>query len=301
MVTHIPPRLSVVVATAQPWPEARICLDSLHQQAAGDGVEVILADGTGSAMSEEAVQKYPEVKWLRAPGASIFQLRALAVSRTLGDVVAITEDHCRVAPDWCERILDAHRRHPDAAVISGVVRNAAAARIVDWASFFLVNGASMPEVNGGHRNKVSLQANISYKRRVIPQEIPRLDRMEWMFNQELHSRGEKLLSDPRILVDQVESVTFRQACSLHFHDSRAVAGFQLEHLGAGQRLLRLAACAVLPPHLFLRTVWPILRKRRFLGRLVLSLPMIAVLAHCRAAGTFLGFYSGPGDSPLRIH
>ena len=34
-------------------------------------------------------------------------------------MVAITEDHCDVAPDWCEQVLDAHARHPDAVAIAG--------------------------------------------------------------------------------------------------------------------------------------------------------------------------------------
>jgi hypothetical protein len=227
-------------------------------------------------------------------------LRALAMSESRGEVVAITEDHCRVAPDWCERILAAHKQHPDAAAIGGAVENGAVERVVDWASFFIVNGASMPPIDDGVQKKVSLQASVTYKRRVIPADVPKLGRMEWMFNQELNRRGEKLIADGRILVEHVQFFTFREACAIHYHDSRAIAGFRLEEIGLPERLIRLGACFIMPPALFLRTVLPILKKRRFLGWLTLSLPMIVVLVHCRAAGAFVGFLFGAGESPQHI-
>jgi hypothetical protein len=277
-----------------------MCLDSLHGQVTEAGAEVIVADSTGQGLPEDTARRYPEVAWLKVPGASVFQLRALAMSRSRAEVVAITEDHCRVAPDWCERILAAHKEHPDAAAIGGSVENGAAERVIDWASFFIVNGASMPPIAEGARKKVSLQANLTYKRRVIPADVPKLGRMEWMFNQELRRRGEKLIADGRIRVEHVQSFTFREACSIHYHDGRAIAGFRLEKIGAMERLVRLGACFIMPPALFLRTVLPILHKRRFLGWLSLSLPMIAVLVHCRAAGAFVGFLFGAGESPQHI-
>ena len=292
--------LSIIVATSQPWPEVRMCLDSLHHQATQIGAEVIVGDASGQELPEDAAMRYPEVTWLKIPGASVFQLRALGMSQSRGEVVAITEDHCRVAPDWCDRILAAHKQHPDAAAIGGSVENAAIERVIDWASFFIVNGASMPPIDDGVQKKVSLQANVTYKRRVIPADVPKLGRMEWMFNQELRRRGEKMVADSRILVEHVQSFTFREACSIHYHDSRAIAGFRLEEIGPIERLSRLGACFIMPPALFLRTVLPILKKRRALGWLTLGLPMIVVLVHCRAAGAFAGFLFGAGESPQHI-
>lgn len=91
--------LSVIIATSQPWPELRMCLDSLHNQAVQAGAEVIVADGTGRGLPDDVTGRYPEVTWLKAPGCSVPQLRALAMSQACGEVVAVTEDHCRVAPD----------------------------------------------------------------------------------------------------------------------------------------------------------------------------------------------------------
>ncbi len=136
--------LSVIVATSQPWPELRMCLDSLHVQAVRAGAEVVVGDGTGQGLPEDVARRYPEVTWLKVQGASVLQLRALAMSHTSGEVVAVTEDHCRVAPDWCERILEAHKRYPEAAAIGGAVENGARRKIIDWASFFIVNDIPAP-------------------------------------------------------------------------------------------------------------------------------------------------------------
>jgi hypothetical protein len=44
----------------------------------------------------------------------------------------------------------------------------------------------------------------------------------------------------------------------------------------------------------------LLGKRRFAGRAVASLPFIAWLVTCEAAGLLVGYVSGPGDSPRRL-
>jgi hypothetical protein len=82
-----------------------MCLDSLHAQAQKIGAEVLVADCSGSALPDDHGLRYPEVTWLKLPGASVFQARATAMSQARGQVVAITEDHCRVHLDWCEQIV----------------------------------------------------------------------------------------------------------------------------------------------------------------------------------------------------
>ena len=292
--------LSVVIATTQPWSEVRACLDSLHAQAQEIGAEVILADGCGRGLTDDAAAAYPEVRWLKSPGASVFYLRGLAMSEARGAVIAVTEDHCRVARDWCARIVAAHREYSDAAAVGGAVENGATAKLTDWASFFVVNGASLAPLRSGVRPRISGQANVSYKRRALPRDLPPLGRMEWMINQELRRRGETLMADGRIVVQHIQSLGFRGTCRIHFDDARSIAGFRLSHAALPERLLRLLACFIMPPALLVRTVAPVLQQRRLRGRLAASLPMIVLLLFCRATGSFLGFIGGAGKSPLGI-
>jgi Glycosyl transferase family 2 len=292
------PTLSVVIATTQPWPEIAGCLASLVGQAGATGAEVIVADATGRGLPGR--DAFPEVQWLTAPGGSVFQLRALAMSKARGEIVAVTEDHCRVAPDWCEAIIAAHREHPEAAAIGGVVENGATRGFVDWAHFFIVNGPFMAPIPNGPSGNISLQANVSYKRRALPHTWPALGMMEMLYNRELRRRRERLVADGRIVVEHVQPVGIGGACAAHFHNGRSIAGFRLAEMSAAERLVRLAGCAVLPPVMLWRTLNALIAKRRRLGLVAASVPLLALFVTCHAAGEFAGYVSGAGGSPQHL-
>jgi len=294
--------LSVVVGSTQPWPALATCLESLHPQAGETGVEILVAASHPQGLPPDSATRYPHARFEYIPGATIFQLRAALLRRVSGEIVAVTEDHCRVGQDWCRQIIRAHARWPDAAVIGGVVENGATHRIIDWASFFVANGGSLPPVPNGVHRKVALQATVSYKRRVVPTDYPQWGYMEWMLNQDLRHRGELLVSDDCIRVSHVQSFSLTQACAIHYHDSRSVAAFRSSRIGLLERALRLGvAGTVMAPLLLARSVLPILGKRRHLGWLAASLPPMALLCLCRSVGAFVGFAAGPGDSPRHIH
>jgi glycosyl transferase family 2 len=292
--------LSVIVATTQPWPEVRGCLESLYRQAEDLGAEIILSDGSGEGLTKEAALKYPNVQWLKSPGSSVFYLRALAMSYAKSQILAMTEDHCKVAHDWCRRVIQAHEEYPQAAAIGGAVENGATRTLADWASFFIVNGASMSPLKNGESSKIAAQANVSYKRRVIPNEIPSNGRMEWMFTQSLRQRGEKLVADDRISVHHIQSLGFANTCRIHFDDGRTIAAFRLPDITWLERGIRLLACPIMPAAHFVRAAVPVLTKHRLYGRFLASSPMIALLLICRAAGAVCGFAADAGNSPVRI-
>jgi hypothetical protein len=285
----------VVIATTQPWPEIAECLRSLVDQASQAGAEILVADGSGQGRPPQVPAS---VRWLSAPGASVFQLRARAAADARGAIVAVTEDHCRVAPDWCRAILDAHRDHPEAAAIGGAVENGAGSGLLDWAHFFFVNGRFMAPL--GPAAPVALQANVSYKRRALPDAWPALGMMEMLHNRALAQRGEPLVADDRIVVAHVQSLGLVGTCAAHVHNGRSIAGFRLAHVGRAERVLRLLGCVVLPPVMVwrtLRAVWP---KRRRRGLVLASIPLMAVFACCHAAGEAIGYVAGPGTSPQRL-
>lgn len=292
------PPLSIVVATTQPWPELQGCLSSLYLQAQVVGAEIIVADGHGHGLPDESTS-FPGIIRLTSPGASIYQLRALAMAQARGEIVALTEDHCQVSPEWCARILQAHKEYPEVAVIGGAVENGATNASIDWASFFYGNSSAMAPLGTGPSRQI-LQLNLSYKHRVVPKTVPELGRMEFMLNETLREQGETLLIDDRIAVSHVQSLGFIGTCAIHYHGSRSVSGFRLEHIGPLERGIRLAACFVMPPILFVRALLPLLAKRRLGGQIVKSLPSLGLLVCIRAAGAFAGLAAGPGNSPREI-
>ena len=292
--------LSIVVATTRPWPEVRCCLDSLHGQARQVGAEIIVADGHGKGLPDDVTDRYPEVIWLKQPGGSVFYLRGLAMARARGEIVAVTEDHCEVTPGWCERTIRAHKEYPTAAAIGGAVENGATERLIDWAHFFLVFGPFTLPIKNGETERICLQANISYKRRVIPPVVSRLGMMEMLFNEQLRQWGERLVADDQLVVYHIQSLGFLRTCATHFHNGRSIAGFRLQTIKRPERILRLAGCFMLPAVLLWRTVWPICVKRRRLAHALASLHLLALLVCCHAAGEFVGYLCGAGHSPLRL-
>src|SRR5687768_14532459 len=129
--------LSVVIARADPHPHVRDVLLQVVPQARALGAEVILAEGTETPLP---AAEFPDVLCLHEPGSSVYRLRALGAARARGEVVAFTEDHCQVSPDWCQRVVAAHRDAPDAVAIGGVVENGATGSLRDWAHFLIPNG-----------------------------------------------------------------------------------------------------------------------------------------------------------------
>ncbi len=294
------PPLSVVISNTQPWPEVRPCLDSLHSQAQTIGAEIILADSSGQGLPDVPDSSYPEVTWLKAPGASVFQLRALAIAHARGEIIAVTEDHCVPQPGWCEQILKAHKDYPEAAAIGGAVENGATASLVDWAGFFINNARFMLPIQCGECEHISLQANISYKRRALPDRFPDYGIVEHLFNRALREKGEKLVADDQIVVKHVQSLGLLDSCTINFHSGRSVTGFRLRHMHSGERLLQLPRCFIVPLVRLWVTLRLVLRKRRFVGQLLASIPIMACILSFVAAGEFVGFIAGPGNSPQRL-
>ena len=131
------PSISLTVSTIQGWPAIKANVESVQVAARRVGGEVIVTDGSGNAPPPPNVLD-PTTTWTSIPGSSVFQLRDVAYRLASGPIVAITEDHCRVPPDWGTRMVEAHARHPEAVAIGGSVENGATGSVVDWASFLVV-------------------------------------------------------------------------------------------------------------------------------------------------------------------
>lgn len=294
------PQLSVLLATRQPWPFARRCLDRLAADARDAGAEVVVALGDARARPDDAATRYPGVVWVHAPGASVFALRALALRHARGAVIGITEDHAIVARGWCATIVAAHRRHPAADAIGGVVENGAIDSRVDWASFFIANGPFAPPLSHDAA-RISLQANVSYKRAALERaaESGGMGLVQHTLNDGLAAIGASFVADAALVVVHDQQLSWREHSAGHFHNGRSIAASRLPRLG-WRRLLYAAGALALPPVMLARTVRAVLPKRRYRRQLLEGLPAMCWLLLCHAAGELAGYVAGPGDSPQRV-
>jgi hypothetical protein len=293
------PRLTVVVTTTQPWPECEIALDSVFEQATSLGGEVILADGGGDGPPSG---RYPGLRRIDLPGANVFRLRSVGLAAAQGPVVALTEDHCRVDPDWCAAVLRAHDEHPEAEVIAGSVRNGADRRLIDWANFLVSNAGALPPVTVRLGPDVTGQANVSYKRRALGSYPPdALD--EGLFRRDIAAAegDEALRVDDRIGVVHVQSLSVADTLLIHFHDGRCVAAARQRRspsvravLWAFALPLRVPAASV---RLLARTLW---RRPGYRRVTLLAAPWLVAVTAAHKLGELVGSVAGAGNSPDRM-
>jgi glycosyl transferase family 2 len=289
-------RLSAIVTCTQPWPEVRGCLERLVPQARSDEIEIIVADGSARGLDASAAK---QVRWLRFPGRGPHELRFLGLMEARGEVVAITEDHCDVAPDWCEHIIAAHARHPDAVAIAGPVSNGAAGRWMDRASFFLVHGRNVPEHGGRPKDWFPpTGSNVSYKREQIMCSVRRRGDLELVVTPQLWEHGQ-LGFDEKVVIAHSQSLGAAEHVKNHFHSGRSHAGLVAER-GAPARRRGLARDAVALPRRLVGATLDVGRAvPRYRSEIRRLIPAISVLATAATAGYVAGI-AGPGRSLRRL-
>jgi hypothetical protein len=290
----------VILVTRHPWPAVRGALDALHAQAAAIEAEIIVGVSDPAAIPVDAAEAYPGVSWVEERDASVFRLRSAALARCRAEIVAITEDHAWVAPDWCEQILASHARYPAAAAIGGVVENGATRSIRDWAGFFVAGGAFASPIQNGAARAISQQANVSYKRRMLPTDLPSLGLMSHTLHEDLRRSGATLVADDRLIAHHVQELSLAQHSAGHFHNGRSIAGFRAARMRPWMRAARMLGCTVLPPLMLWRTLAALVPKRRYTRELLAGLPLVAWFLCCHATGELFGYAAGAGNSPERV-
>jgi hypothetical protein len=289
-------RLSVIVTCTQPWPEARACLERLLPQARAGDVEIVVVDGSARGLDPTTGAS---VTWLRAPGLGPHELRFLGLSEVRGDIVAITEDHCDVARDWCDRILDAHSARPEVAAIAGPVTNGAPNRLMDRASFFLVHGQNVPEHAGRPRGWFPpTGSNTSYKRAQIVSVVQQPGDLELVVTPQLWAEG-RLAIDENVVVAHSQSMGALSHLVNHFHAARSHAGLVAERgMAAGRRAL-LGDAMGFSRSLLGSTLNVGRSVPRYRAEIRRALPAMSLLAMAGTAGYLAGI-AGPGGSLRRL-
>jgi len=273
-------------------------LDALYPQALAAGAEIIVPMSRPDVPPPDADRLYPGVRWIQKKAEdSVFQLRALALPHCRAEIICITEDHATVEPGWCQAVLDAHAQYPEAAAIGGVIENGSTKTIRDWASFFTSNGPFMHPIRNGITDDISLQANVSYKRRALPASFPEFGLIPSILHRELRDRGAMLAATDRMIARHVQELTFSQFTALYFHNARTTAAcFHVARPG----LRWLPGYVVLLPTMIWRTFSSGFSKRRRRRELLLGVPFIVWLMCCHMAGELVGHLAGPGNSPQRV-
>jgi len=296
------PQISVVIPSLS-CPECLdACLRALEQQSLKSQAEVIVVDCGATGIADLVHRRYPQMKLLSfAERKTIPELRALGMKRSRGAIVAVTEDHCVPESHWFERILQAHKTWY--GVVGGAVENdPSITRVVDWAVFFCEYGRYLNPVPDGEVTNLPGN-NASYRREFLTHICDLLDNgcsWEDALHARLRERGVKLYSDRSIIVYHKKEFGLGYFLSQRYHYSRSYAGMRTQRAGYAKRILRAAICLALPAVLLLRITGCVVGKKRHLGMLFCSLPLIALFTIVWAWGELIGYLFGPGNSLIRV-
>lgn len=295
------PTLSIVIASVNGRPYLDACLEALARQEGGPPAEVLVADCVGAEVTSFVEAEHPGVRLIAFDRPkSVPELRSAGILASRGDIVAITEDHCIPQPDWYRSLVESHRRHPQPAV-GGTVDNAATDRLVDWAVYFCEYSSFMSPLPAGPASDLP-GPNVSYKRGALDAmaDLIRDGYWETFLHWRLQERGHELILDPSVRVLHRKHFRFGDFLAERFHYGRAFAGHRNRFVSLRRRASYFLFSPLLPPLLILRIGRRVWRRGRHRGTFVRALPMIAGFMVAWAAGEWVGYAVGPGESALQL-
>ncbi|MBI3470650.1 MAG: glycosyltransferase, partial [Candidatus Solibacter usitatus] len=273
------------------------CLAALSRQTGVEKLEILVPwDGSwGPSAALEGM--YRGVRFLSVPSArprTTAELRALGARAASGEIVALTEDHCAPEPDWCARILEAHRLGH--AAVGGAVEKITPDGILPWAFFLADYLRYMNPLPEGPAAGLT-DCNVSYKRAALEAiaTVWAVEFHEHLVHAALAARGGTLWFSPRVVVRQGRPIGWRAA----LHDRYAYGRlFGSTRVAGRPSLARAVAACLIPPLQIARIASGVARRRRCAGQFLRCLPALAVLATAWACGEFAGYLTGRPDPSL---
>lgn len=295
------PNLSIIIASINGKSYLAECLRALRQQTGHVSAEIIVADCVGPSVTDYVRREHPDVHLIPfSERKSVPELRSAGILASCGDIVAITEDHCLPTPDWYTSIWRAHAQHPEPA-IGGAVDNAATDRLIDWAVYFCEYSNYISPVPSGIVHDLP-GPNVSYKRSALTALRDLIEKGYWetFLHWRLESQGQQLRSDPSIRVLHKKHFRFEAFLAERFHYARAFAGTRIESISPPRRLFYTIFSLFLPPLLIVRIGRRVWSRGQHLDKFVRALPIILLFMLAWAAGEFVGYIIGPGESALQL-
>ena len=264
------------------------CLEHLMEDVGGrDSVEVLVACDDRVTTRPSLAARHPSVRWVHGGGEvhpAVLRSRAVASSR--GARVALLEDHCVVAPGWCDAALRA-----TAAIQGGPIDKAEPDTRLNWAGYFLEFAYFMPPLRRDEQR--ASDCNSTYSREALDsvRDVWAREFHETSVNWALHDRGHAIVRDAGLLVYESHPLHARAAIREKRDFGRTYARTRCARMPRGRQLAYAAASPVLPAILTTRMARIAVQRHR-LGAFVRAYPWFLALALAWTAGEFAGYFRG---------
>lgn len=263
---------------------------------AGPADEIVLAvsrDDPSARMVQEAAGANERVRAVAAEGRrSVPELRLAGLHASRGDVVAFTEDHCRLAPGWPGPLGEA-LRDASIGVAGGPVPNGRDGSTVDRAIYASRYAAFAPPVAAG--DAVALPGtSIAYRRETLDRflGVDESGLWEHELNLRITAAGLRQMMVPEAWASHGKPYRLGAYCALRMRHGRCYAGRRRDEGASVTQALR---APLLPALLTART----LRQsagRGVWGDLALQAPVLGMIHSAWALGELIGYLRGSGPS-----
>jgi hypothetical protein len=277
-------------------------LKGLESQTSDPPIEIIVPCA-GEAALPSLQARYPNVSFLASELASppssserIEELRTIGVAAAHGDIIAVTEDHVVPDPDWCAKILNAHRE-PYAA-IGGAIENGVD-RMLNWAIYFSDLGRYHNPLQAGQSAYASV-VNVSYKRAALDsiRSVWQQRFNETAVHAALLAQGNRLGLSPLIVVRQNRhDIRLGSSMRDFFNWGRSFGSTRARLAGPFMRIVYVCLAPMIPIALLVRSCRDTLRKRRLMATWIKSFFVSAVLTLAWSCGELMGYIAGEANPP----
>jgi len=292
------PILSVVVTIAsdtlhQPSIDhLRPCLESLARQNNSPAMEVIVPHQPGFTAINELLEEFPAVRFLefcdlkRYTGRSGSrehhnELRARGVAAARGEIVALTEDHAIVDPDWCSSLVEAHAK--PVAVVGGAIENVVPC-LVNWAVYFREFAQYQNPLRENEAFGPS-DVNVSYKRSALAavRDVWSDTFEESAVNWAIRASGRRIIFSRRVVVYQKRlNLDLASALRERWIWGRSYGNWR--GLSGSARLVQVVFSPVIPILLVARAAATVARKRKNTWVFIKALPLLILITAVWCAG-----------------
>jgi hypothetical protein len=278
------------------------CLDALTSQSAVTEVLVPHDDMLGGVPALRS--RFPRCRFVPMKGRQTpAALRTAATHAASGEIIAFLEDHCVPAPDWADRLLEAHGA-PHAAVGGAVDKGFPPGRdrdtALNWAVYFTDYSRYMNPQRGGPSHSLT-DCNVSYKRADLEAvgEAWNLEFHENIVNAALAARGGTLWLAPDVVVHEQRALTLAGALRDRYAFGRLFASTRVHDAPLSSRLTFIAGAVVMPPILVARVARNLFARRRHRAQLLRALPALLLVTSTWMMGEFVGYVTGAPAARLR--
>jgi len=301
------PKISVVVASGAGGDFLRRCLDSLRDQAAAEGAEVIVPDRCGGDYAEGIKRDYPFVNLIPVendpgsgqPRPGVPKLRMVGAMCARGDLVAVIEEHCVAPSDWLATIRSSFR--PGDAAIGGPMLDHNFRRIRDWVVYFSEYHNYLPPWPDGQHYSHLGGANIAYRRDLLVKHQDLLDKSYWeiVLHPLLIQEGE-FRAVSGMAVRHTGPFDYGYYLEQRYLLSRLWGGTRKDQVNPLKRLFYLVAAPAFPALLLGRIAHRVFASGHRVGRFLQAVPLLVPVTCVYVWGEWRGFLSGPGNALERV-